>query len=63
MGRVSTDTAKPTPKPTGKKAELLTPAEQRRRFEDLSRELGTDQGETLDRVFGKIVPAKVATKP
>ena len=47
------------PKPPGKKAEALSPAEQRRRFEELSRELGTDNGETLDRVFGKIVPPKV----
>lgn len=51
--------SKPKPKPAGKKAEPLSPAEQRRRFEELSRELGTDQGETLDRVFGKIVPVKV----
>lgn len=55
------DVAKPKPKPAGKKAEPLTPAEQRRRFEELSRELGTDGGETLDRVFGKIVPAKKAS--
>ena len=48
----------PRPKPPGKKVEPLTPAEQRRRFEELSRELGTDNGETLDRVFGKIVPPK-----
>ncbi|WP_375456284.1 hypothetical protein [uncultured Methylobacterium sp.] len=47
------------PKPSGKKVEPLTPAEQRRRFEELSCELGTDNGETLDRVFGKIVPPKV----
>ncbi|TXN02309.1 hypothetical protein FV222_09655 [Methylobacterium sp. WL103] len=47
------------PKPPGKKVEPLSPAEQRRRFEEPSRELGTDDGETLDRVFGKIVPAKV----
>lgn len=54
-----TDTAtKPKAKPPGKKVEPLDPAEQRRRFEDLSRELGTDKGETLDRVFGKIVPPK-----
>lgn len=45
-------------KPSGKKAEPLSPAEQRRRFDELSRELGTDNGETLDRVFGKIVPPK-----
>ena len=55
---MSTNTAKPKPRPTGKKAEPLTPAEQRRRFDELSRELGADQGETLDRVFGKIVPVK-----
>lgn len=47
------------PKPPGKRTERLSPAEQRRRFEGLSRELGTDNGETLDRVFGKIVPPKV----
>lgn len=46
------------PRPAGKKGEPLTPSEQRRRFEELSRELGTDNGETLDRVFGKIVPPK-----
>ena len=30
-------------------------AKQRRRFEETTRELGCDQGEALDRVFGKIV--------
>lgn len=55
-----TDAAAPAkPKPTGKKAEPLTPDEQKRRFAELCEELGTDNGETLDRVFGKIVPAKV----
>lgn len=49
-------------KPVGRKAEPLTPAEQRRRFEELSRDLDTDNGETLDRVFGKIVPPKVHRK-
>lgn len=54
-----TETAtKPKAKPSGKKVEPLDPAEQRRRFEELSRELGTDNGETLDQVFGKIVPPK-----
>lgn len=51
------------PKPTGKKAEPLTPAEQQRRFAELCEELGTDDGETLDRVFGKIVRPKVRTEP
>lgn len=46
------------PKPSGRKTEPLSPAEQRRRFEELSRELGADNGETLDKVFGRIVPAK-----
>ena len=54
-----TETAtKPKAKPPGKKAEPLTPDEQKRRFAELCEELGTDQGETLDRVFGKIVPPK-----
>ncbi|KQT55406.1 hypothetical protein ASG52_24695 [Methylobacterium sp. Leaf456] len=54
-----TDTVtKPKAKPPGNKVERLDPAEQRRRFEELSRELGTDNGETLDRVFGKIAPPK-----
>jgi hypothetical protein len=48
------------PKPPGSKTEPLSPAEQRRRCEELSRELGTDRGETLDKVFGKIVPSKSA---
>lgn len=55
-----TETAmKPKAKPPGKKVEPLDPTEQRRRFEELSCELGTDNGETLDRVFGKIVSAKL----
>ena len=54
-----TDTAaKPKPKPPGRKTEPLSPTEQRRRFEQLSRELGTDNGETLDRLFEEIVPPK-----
>lgn len=54
-----TDTAaKPKPKPPGRKAEQLTPAEQLKRFHDLCDELGTDRGETLDKAFGKIVPPK-----
>lgn len=40
----------------------MTKAEQRRRFEEMSRELGCDEGETLDRVFGKIVPPKLPAK-
>ncbi|CAO4149010.1 hypothetical protein DHODJN_13950 [Methylorubrum extorquens] len=50
------------PKPPGKKSEPLSPAEQRRRFKELSRKLGTDSGETLDRVFGNIVPPKSRTR-
>ncbi|MHC1999344.1 hypothetical protein ACYQR9_02740 [Methylobacterium sp. CM6241] len=49
------------PRPPGKNVEPLTPTEQGRRFEELSRELGTDNGEMLDRVFGKIVPAKTVS--
>ena len=51
--------SKPKPKPSDTTAAPLTPAEQRRRFENLSRELGTDGGEALDRVFTKIVPPEV----
>jgi len=40
----------------------MTKAEQRRRFEEMSRELGCDDGETLDRVFDSIVPPKPPTK-
>ena len=62
---MSTDTAKPK-RPAGKRTEPpLSAAEQRRRFEELSRELGTDGGEQLDKVFGRIVPPKTrpTTKP
>lgn len=37
----------------------LSPAEQRRRFIEAARELGTDNGEALDASFGKIVPPKI----
>lgn len=46
----------------GKKVEPLSPAEQRRFFEETSRELGCDDGEALDAAFGKIVPPKVPAK-
>jgi hypothetical protein len=35
-------------------------AEQRRRFEELSRELGCDDGQALDRAFSKISAAENA---
>lgn len=59
---MAAEAVKPKAKPTGKKAEPLTPDEQKRRFAEMCEELGTDNGETLDRVFGKIVPAKVRTE-
>lgn len=40
----------------------MTKAEQRRRFEELSRELGCDDGQALDAAFSKIVPPKVPPK-
>ncbi|GJE48410.1 hypothetical protein GOFOIKOB_1439 [Methylobacterium tardum] len=53
---------KQCPKPLGNMGEPLSPAEQRRRFGELSRELGTENDETLDWVFGKIVPAEAPTE-
>ena len=47
--------AVPKPKPA-----KMTLADQRRRFEEASRELGCDNGEALDAAFGKIVPPKVS---
>jgi hypothetical protein len=40
----------------------LSKAEQRRRLEETAPELGCDDGEALDRAFGKIVPPKLPTK-
>lgn len=40
----------------------MTKAEQRRRFEEMSRELGCDEGQALDAEFSKIVPPRRATK-
>ena len=40
-------------------AEKLTLAEQRRRFIEAARELGTDNGEALEAAFGTIVPPKL----
>lgn len=53
----------PTPKPkTPESKKLMTPEEQRRRFEETARELGCDDGQALDAAFGKIVPPKVSGK-
>ena len=41
----------------------ITPAEQRRRFEETARELGCDDGQALDAAFGKIVPPKAPQAP
>lgn len=58
-----TETAtKPKVKLSGKKVEPSDPAYERRRFERLSGQLGKDNGGTVDRVFGKIVPPNVREK-
>ncbi len=48
-------------RPSKPKPAKMTPAEQRRRFEETARELGCDDGQALDAAFGKIVPPKVPT--